>query len=82
MKIVPEQRLSRPIPQRYYVDQLDDAKYVGRHNRRNMQELGRLGLAYLLRATELNNGIVPLPEQIRIQRLLVRKARRDAKCTR
>lgn len=72
-------KLATPWPIQYEEPQLFALLDIGRRNERNINQLGRKAAELLIHATDMNGGIIPLPSQLRIQRALFARARRDAK---
>lgn len=72
-------KLATPWPIQYWEPQLFALLDIGRRNERNMNELGRKGAEILIHVTDMNGGTLPTVQQIRVQRLLARRAQRDAK---
>lgn len=75
-------KLATAWPIQYEENQLDEMRVVGRANQRKICHLARIFTDIGLRVTRLNGGIVPTLEQVRLQRALVRRAKRDARRTR
>jgi hypothetical protein len=53
-----------------------------RNNKIKMCQVLRAFCAIGIRVTDLNGGILPVPEQVRIQRALIHRAHRDRKRSR
>lgn len=79
MKDCLTERLANPWPIQYGEHQLEEMRVVGRANSRKICHLSRIFADFGLRVTRLNGGIVPTVEQIRLQRALVQRAKRDAR---
>ncbi len=50
-----------------------------RNNKIKLAQVARAFFAIGIRLTDLNGGILPVPEQVRLHRVLVRRAQRDGK---
>lgn len=53
-----------------------------RNNKIKLCQVARTFFAIGIRVTDLNGGILPVPEQVRVHRALVRRAKRDGKHSR
>lgn len=72
-------KLATPWPIQYEEPQLFALLDIGRRNERNVNQLGRKGAEILIRLTDMNGGIIPNLAQLRIQRLMTNRARKDAR---
>lgn len=80
MQKVSGRKLERPMPLRLYRDQRASLDYISLSNYdAGLQSLVRAGVDILTSLARMNGNAVPILSQIKLQKALVRRARRDAK---
>lgn len=69
-------------PERFRLEEEQEcavADISRRNNKIKIAQVARAFFAIGIRLTDLNGGILPIPEQARLHRALVRRAQRDRK---
>lgn len=80
MQKVSGRKLERPMPLRLYRDQRAALDYLSLENYdEGLQSLVRTGVDILTNLARLNGNAIPILSQIKLQKALVRRARREAR---